>query len=443
MPSTITPASELREQPQGLSNEAWLAQVRQAMSDRQDAMQAILRTAEDAGRNNLLASEQRSFDEHNDELRRLTVIHDANRVDRSQVIITGGQQRAAANEELPLLTRSDSFAEWVDRHEQVRTEDRSVRLGALLRTWVTGRRDGLNDAEIRAMAEGTASAGGHLVPTPTAASFIDRARNTARVMQAGATVVPMSSQTLKVPRLTGSSAPAWRNENASVAQGDLTLDAVTMTARSMAFLVTMSRELVEDSDPSIVSIVERDLAAQVALEWDRVALRGSGTAPEPRGVLNQTGVTLTSHGTNGSVIGSPPAAGTMGWEFLVQSAGVVRNNNFEPNAQILAPRTDTSLAQLRDTTNQYIAPPRYLDNIPRLSTKQVPTNLTVGTSTDCSEVYTGQWDQLYFGLRTGPMFITLVERYADVGQVALMVWMRGDIALAHGEAFVVDTGVRG
>ncbi|MFZ3558362.1 MULTISPECIES: phage major capsid protein [unclassified Streptomyces] len=433
---TITLASELREQPQGIGNAAWMGQVRQAMSDRQDSMQAIIATADQANRTNLLASEQRAFDEHQDELRRLTAIYEANQVDYRQVVMAGGsgvttRERA---DDLPMLTREQSFTEWVDRHEPVRDEERQVRLGALLRTWVTGRRDGLNDAEVRAMSEGTATAGGHLVPTPTAASLIDKARNTARVMQAGATVVPMSAQTLKVPRLTGASAPAWRNENAAVAEGDLTLDSVTLTARSMAFLVKMSRELVEDSDPNIVSVVERDLAAQVALEWDRVALRGSGTAPEPRGVRNQTGVTLTSHGANGDTIAN------LKYDMLIDAQAVARSLNYEPTAVIDAPRTEQGLSKLKDTTGQYVQPPAGL--LPRLATNQIPTNLTVGTSTDCSEVYTGQWDQLYFGLRTGPMFIQLVERYADVGQVALMVWMRGDIALAHGEAFVVDLGVR-
>lgn len=70
------------------------------------------------------------------------------------------------------------------------------------------------------------------------------------------------------------------------------------------------------------------------LEIDRAALRGSGAAPEPRGVLNTSAVTVTAHGANGSVNGSPPAAGTIGWEFLVQSVGAARNLNFEPNAQV-------------------------------------------------------------------------------------------------------------
>jgi HK97 family phage major capsid protein len=189
-------------------------------------------------------------------------------------------------------------------------------------------------------------------------------------------------------------------------------------------------------------VIAQSFAAQIALELDRAALRGSGTAPEPRGVLNTSGITTTTHGANGSVIGSPPAAGTMGWEFLVQSCGAVRNSNFEPSGQILNPRTETSLAQLRDTTNQYIAPPRYLDNIPRYPSKQIPSTLTVGTSTDCSEVYTAQWNLLMIGIRTDLRILPLRERFIDNGQYGFLAWMRADVQLAQPAAFVVDTGVR-
>ncbi|HEX8135214.1 MAG TPA: phage major capsid protein, partial [Actinomycetes bacterium] len=133
----------------------------------------------------------------------------------------------------------------------------------------------------------------------------------------------------------------------------------------------------------------------------------------------------------------------MGWEFLVDAAATIRNNNFTPGAQIMAPRTDQSLAKLRDTTNQYIQPPRYLDNIPRLLTKQVPINLTVGTSTDCSEVYSGQWDNLLIGMRT-QLQISVLDQVAmlSAGQVALVAWLRADIQLAQPAAFAVDQGVR-
>ena len=102
----------------------------------------------------------------------------------------------------------------------------------------------------------------------------------------------------------------------------------------------------------------------------------------------------------------------------------------------------TSLAKLKEaTTNAYLAPPPSL--LPRLPTKQVPINLTVGTSTDTSEVYTAQWDQLLIGVRTQLNVQFLRERFlVDNLQYAFLAYMRCDVQLAQPAAFVVDTGVR-
>jgi HK97 family phage major capsid protein len=291
------------------------------------------------------------------------------------------------------------------------------------------------DAEQRAISESPLTAGGHMVPTPVAATVIDRARAAARVFQAGATTVPMTSQTLKYPRLVAEAAPAWRNEGAAVNDQAMTFDAVTLTAQSMAMLVKVSVELFEDA-PATDDVIERSFAAQIALELDRVALRGSGVAPEPRGVRNQTGVTLLSHGANGDTIAN------LKYNFLVDALAAIRALNFEPDAIIDAPRTEQGLAKLVDTTGQYIVPPAALSGIPRLPTNQVPINLTVGTSNDTSEVYTGRWDQLLVGIRTGLTIRFLGERFMDNLQYAFLAYLRGDVQLAQPAAFAVDLGVR-
>jgi HK97 family phage major capsid protein len=255
-------------------------------------------------------------------------------------------------------------------------------------------------------------------------------------MQAGAVTVPMTSQTLKLARLTGEGTPAWHAENAAITAADMTFDAVTFTARTLTRVVKLSVELFEDADPSSEDVIARAFAAQLALELDRVALRGSGTPTEPDGIVNQSGVTITTHGANGALITN--------YDFHLDAVGAVRNANFEPNAQIQAPRTATSLSKLKEaTTNAYMAPPAGLADIPRLNSKQVPINLTVGTSTDCSEIYTAQWDQLLVGIRTDFTLQFLRERFlADNLQYAFLAYLRADIQLAQPAAFVVDTGVR-
>jgi HK97 family phage major capsid protein len=331
----------------------------------------------------------------------------------------------------PVLTREQNVEDWARTRGMI-PDDQPLSFDRYLRGLATGNWDGAEHE--RALSEGTLTAGGHLVPTPLSSRVIDLARNQTRVFQAGAITVPMTAQTLKLARLTGESSPAWKAENAAITAADMTFDSVTFTARTLVRLVTLSVELFEDADPSSEDVIARSFAAQLALELDRVALRGSGTAPEPRGVLNTSGITTTTHGVNGANITN--------YDWLIDAAGAVLANNFEPNAHIVAPRTVTSLAKLKEaTTNAYLAPPASL--LPRLPTKQIPINLTVGTSTDASEIYTGQWDQLMIGIRTSFSLQFLRERFlADNLQYAFLAYLRADVQLAQPAAFVVDTGVR-
>ncbi len=73
----------------------------------------------------------------------------------------------------------------------------------------------------------------------------------------------------------------------------------------------------------------------------------------------------------------------------------------------------------------------------------MPTTLTVGTSTDTSDVFTADWAQLYVGVRIGLTVTLLQERFMpDAGQFGFVGWWRGDIQVARPKAFDVVTGVR-
>jgi HK97 family phage major capsid protein len=338
----------------------------------------------------------------------------------------------------PVLTREQSVYDWAQTRGlfEPPADERPPSFDRFLRGIATGNWDGAEQE--RALSEGTLTAGGHLVPVPLSSRVIDLARNATRVFQAGAITVPMTAATLKLARLTVEGTPAWKAENATITDQDLTFDAVTFTARTLVRLVKLSAELFEDADPSSEDVIARSFAGQLALELDRVALRGTGTAPEPRGVLNTSGITTTTHGANGALIATATA-----YDWHLDAAGVVRGNNFTPNAHLQAPRTSTSLSKLREaTTSAYLAPPPNM--LPMLATKQIPINLTTGTSTDTSEIYTADWTQLMVGIRTDFQLRFLGERFlADNLQYAFLAYLRADIQLAQPTAFVVDTGVRG
>jgi HK97 family phage major capsid protein len=313
-----------------------------------------------------------------------------------------------------------------------RYQDQPLSLQRYLRGMATGEWDGAEHE--RALAEATVGAGGALVPAPLSARVIDLMRARTVVLRAGGVTVPMTSQTLALARLTGEGSPAWKTEGANITAADLTFDRVSFTARTLVRRVDLSVELFEDADPSSEDVIARSFAGQMAVEVDRAALIGTGTAPEPRGVLNQSGVTLTDHGAAGSAITN--------YDWWLDAIGAVRAAGFEPTAHVQAPRSSTSLSKLKEaTTNAYLTPPAGL--LPMLTTRSVPINITVGASTDTSYVFTAQWDQLMLGIRTGFTLRFLGERFlADTLSYSFVAYLRADVQLAQPTAFVVDRGVR-
>ncbi len=77
-------------------------------------------------------------------------------------------------------------------------EIRSFSLGRSVQAMVTGDWRGA-EVERRALSEGSNAAGGFLIPAPLATSVIDRVRNEARVIEAGAQTVAMDENTLGLP----------------------------------------------------------------------------------------------------------------------------------------------------------------------------------------------------------------------------------------------------
>jgi HK97 family phage major capsid protein len=333
----------------------------------------------------------------------------------------------------PVLTREQSMFDWLHaRGDFDPAEAEGLSFDRWIRGVATGEWEGAEHE--RALAEATIGAGGALVPSPLSARVIDLARNRTQVLRAGGVTVPMTSSTLALARLTSEGTPAWKSENAAITAADMVFDRVTFTARTLVRLITLSVELFEDADPSSEDVIARAFAGQMAVELDRVALLGTGTAPEPRGVLNQSGVTLTAHGANGTAITN--------YDWWLDAKGAVLAGNFEPSSHIQAPRSSTSLSKLKEaTTNAYMAPPAGM--LPMLTTKSIPITVTVGTSTDTSYIFTADWGQLMLGIRTPFRLRFLGERYlADNLQYAFLAYLRADVQLAQPAAFVVDTGVR-
>ena len=305
-----------------------------------------------------------------------------------------------------------------------------VGFGHLIRAMVLGAQ---NEAEERALSEGTDSAGGFTVPVHTVASFIDRLRARSTAIRAGARTVVLDTDKTKIARLTGDPTASWKLENALASDSDPSFDSVTFDAQSLVSVVKVSRELMEDS-VNINDALTNAFAQVLSGELDRVALLGSGTAPEPRGIANTSGVGSISMGVNGGAITS--------YDSLLDALQTLQNANaLDPTAAIMAPRTATAIAKLKDTTNQPLRRPEALVNLPFLQTTRIPINETQGTATNASRIIVGNYAELMIGMRTSLRIEILKERYAEYLQYGFLAYLRADVQLVHPASFCQVVGV--
>jgi HK97 family phage major capsid protein len=347
-------------------------------------------------------------------------------VDRDVRMLPGGEfvtGRTAA--------RSDKSLRY---HE--RLADRGERSGqnASFGKWLKGTimGDWRGADEERAMSIGTPSAGGYLVPTPLSLGIIDLARNQSRVLEAGAQTMVMEHETLRIARQLADPVATWRAESTPIALSDLTFDSITLNARTLAVIVLFSRELFEDA-PNLDTVVRTSMTKSLALELDRVALYGTGDGIQPRGLKTTPGVGTLSMGVNGGAFTN--------YDPFIQAILQVASNNETANAAIMPPRAAASLATLKDSQGRYLSPPTALSDLQMLTTRQLPVNLTQGTATNAADIFLGEWSELLLGLRTQVGIQLLDQRYADVGQIAMLAWLRADVAVAHPGAFTVIQGV--
>jgi HK97 family phage major capsid protein len=429
-------------------------ELRKICNGKMDRMKVILTAAEADGRE-LTSDEGREFDRLDNELRAITKLNKntAGLPNKSEAHdrLTNLEEGLSAIIINPHHVRNFGQSEelgevWHDRDgnrirvynstESIRAASYSpeydgLTFGGFLRAAVLGPR---NDVERRALAEGTDSAGGFTVAPALLPDFIDKLRAKSTVMRAGArTVVLDTGKTTTIARLASDVSASWRNENAVITPADVSMEGVTFVPRSLAGATLVSRELLDDS-ANVQQMLENSFAQAFAGEIDRVALLGTGTAPEPRGLKNIINVQTYSMGTNGAQL-------TDYAPFIEGIALLDTVNAPEPSAAIMSARTMKTISLLKDTTNQPLMRPVRIANLPFLQTSKVPITETQGSASTCSSIYVGDFSQLMIAFRSELRVEILKERYAEYLQYGFLGYLRADINVTHPEAFVRVLGI--
>lgn len=256
-----------------------------------------------------------------------------------------------------------------------------------------------------------------------AGDFIDVLRNASSVMQAGARMLPGLVGNVAIPKKTVASSAGWiSTEGGDSATTEPTFGTVSLNPKTVGAFTDMTRNIINQSTPSVEALVRDDLTQALALAIDAGALKGTGASGQP------TGINATS-GINTAVIGANPTwANIVNLETLVAEDNALLGNL----AYILPASLHGQLKTTAKATNQaiFVVDPDGTMNGYRtiVSNQATAGSVLFGNFSDC---LIGMW---------GGLDLT-VDPYTNSksGTVRIVALQSVDVAVRQAVSFALGT----
>jgi HK97 family phage major capsid protein len=130
---------------------------------------------------------------------------------------------------------------------------------------------------VKSQTEGTNSEGGFTVPEIVSSSLI-WLRNEYGVARRYSRVYPMTSDVLNVPNASTSTTTYYPGEATAITASDIVFSQVALTAKKLAILTIVSKELNEDTVIDFGATLAQDFAYGLASAEDLAAFQGDGSS---------------------------------------------------------------------------------------------------------------------------------------------------------------------
>jgi HK97 family phage major capsid protein len=130
---------------------------------------------------------------------------------------------------------------------------------------------------IKALGESSQTAGGSLVPDEFSNDII-RLVETFGMFRQHARVMPMTRETLTIPRVVSEGAATWVGENTDLTEADDVYNNVDLVAKKLGRITRIANELLEDAAISVADLVAQSMAQKFAEAEDDAAFNGTGTS---------------------------------------------------------------------------------------------------------------------------------------------------------------------
>ena len=285
---------------------------------------------------------------------------------------------------------------------------------------------------------GSNSGGGFLKGTDHLGNeFIDALYAKLVIGQAGARVMTGLQGDVAIPKLSASvTNSAFVAENGAPSEGAATFAQVTMSPKTLAAYVDVSRRLMLQSDPSVEAVLRNDVINTFARKIDEVAIEG-GSSNEPSGIIASSTGNVVGLGANGAAVA---------YSNIVEMVSAVEQDNailndasckFIGNPKVTSKLRTTSKQSSGAEGNFILNPDNTMLGYDYLSSTLVPSDLSKGSGSNLSAMIFGDFSQLMLGFWSGVDVIVDPYTGSTAATTRLAFFQDLDIALRHDDAFPV------
>ncbi len=255
--------------------------------------------------------------------------------------------------------------------------------------------------------------------------FIGLLRNSTIVKSLGARVLSGLRGDTVIPKQSTASTAYWVAEGAALTESGATYSTVKLEPKHVGALSALSRQLIQQANPSIEQLVRDDFAAVVSLAVDKALLHGTAVANQPVGILNVAGVQTAN-------------LATLSWANIIAMLEKLGLENVTPNAILTHAKVAT---KLQTTLKDSVAGGEYLMQGGRVAglNAYVTNQLDAKSGTpDKGRLLAGDFSQLVIGEwgATEILANPYAAGYYEKGDVQLRILHTMDAVVRNPKAFV-------
>ena len=280
------------------------------------------------------------------------------------------------------------------------------------------------------------SAGGFLVGTDHLADqFIEALYGRLTVASLGARIMQGLKGDIAIPKLSASvTNSAFVAEGSAPSEGAATFSQVTMSPKTLAAYVDVSRRLTQQSDPSVEQVLRNDIINTFARRIDDAAIEG-GAANGPSGIIANGSTNVVAMGTNGAAITYAKVVEMM--KAVEEDNAIINSSAFLTNPKVIAALRTTGKQASGVEGNFIMDANQSILGTNVASSTIVPSDLTKGTGSNLSAMVYGDFSQIMIGFWSGVDVVVDQSSLSTSGGTRLAFFQDLDVAIRYPESFAV------